>query len=221
MEEKITELKKQIKELEKQVEETKKGTTKSKKKTKNEKTLSSEGKSKFTPLKEYFKWQAPSRTFVKRDKPWFLKVAILALLLILFFAFLQDFIVILVVCVIVLITFLLASIPPDTVTHHITNKGIKSIGTKYKWKELKEFWVAEKQNTKIVYISTKLKYPPRLIMLISKKDEEQVVRYIGQYLEYKEYDEKQGWISRKSDGIMVNPRKYEHLFTIKPKTKKS
>ena len=199
MDPKIAELKKKIDKLEKEIKGARKN-TKAVKKT------------KFIPLKILYKWQAPTRVFIQRDKPWFLKIAIVALLLILFFAFLQDFVVILVICVVVLISFLLGSIPPRPVEHQILNKGVKSIDTMYKWKELKNFWVAEKSGYKILYITTKFNFPPRIIMLIGRKSELPVVKLLGKHLDYKEYEEKQGFISKLSDGEMINPQNYAHLF---------
>lgn len=219
MDEKIDELKKKITELEKQVEQESKKKKEKKKKKNPKKEIKKKGHNKYQPLEIYYSWESPSRTYEKKDKPWFLKVAIAALLLILFFAFLQDFIVILVICVIVLILFLLSSIPPNTVKHVISNKWIKTIETKYKWKELKDFWVAVKNNQTIVYIGTKLKFPPRLLLIINKENEEKVIQLLGKYLEYKEFDKKQGWVSRTTDGIMINPKKYDHLFDNKSSNK--
>jgi hypothetical protein len=199
---KIKELKSKIAQLEKEMAETK----------------SKDGKKKpaaskqFVPLKVYYKWTSPSRVFIQRDKAWFLKIAIVALLGILFFAFLQDFMVILVICIVVLIAFLLGSVPPRKATHKITNKGIDTINTEYKWDDMKEFWLAEKNGFLLLYINTKLRFPSRLMMIVDKKDEDKVVRLVGQKLEYAEYEKKQGWISKMSDGEMRDPAKYVHLF---------
>jgi len=204
MDRKIEELQKRIQELENKITQ--------KEPEKKEKLQD------FVKQETLHTWDSPSRVFVKRDKPWFLKVAVVALILILLAAFLQDFFVIIVISIIVLITYLLASIPPGNVHHEITNKGIISIGTLYEWDRLNEFWVSDKYGWKIVYIHTKRRIPARLVLLISRKEENTVVRLIGQYLPYKEFEEKQGWITRISDGIMVNPEHYTHLFKQKEET---
>jgi hypothetical protein len=210
MDPKVEELRKKIADLEKEIGQQNSG-DKKKKEIKEKKS--------FEPLKILYKWSAPSRVFIQRDKTWFLKIAAVALILILLFAFLQDFMIILVICVIVLISFLLGSIPPTDVEHKITNKGVDSIDRLYKWDELKDFWVAEKMGYKIIYISTKARFPSRLVMLTGSKDEEQIVRLLGEKLEYREYEPKQGWLSKMSDGETVDPAGYAHLFKGKARTK--
>ncbi|MFC1780482.1 hypothetical protein ACFLY9_02200 [Patescibacteria group bacterium] len=209
MDPKIDDLKKKIADLEKEIGNVKNG---------KEKEVRKEPE-KFIPLKILFKWSAAERVYVQRDKPWFLKIAVIALLLILFFAFLQDFMVILVICIIVLIAFLLGSIPPRKVEHKISNKGIESIDKLYKWDELKDFWIAEKGGSRILYVTSKLRFPSRLVMLIGIKDEETIVKLLGEKIDYREFEEKQGWITKATDGEMVNPVKYSHLFKGKMKKK--
>ena len=211
MDTKIRELKEKIAKLEREVES-------AKKRDRKEKDV--EKKEKFVPLKILLRWTAPSRVFVPRDKAWFLKVATVALLFILFFAFLQDFIVILVICIVVLIAFLLASIPPDKVEHQITSRGIRSMDKLYKWKDLTEFWIAERLGHKILYIETKLGFPTRLMMIFKSKDEMKVVSLLLEKIDLKESDRKQSWLSRLSDGEMVNPDKYLKSFKRQRKSKR-
>lgn len=206
MDPKIKELQKRIKELEKEMKQTKQT-----KAGKGKKTLKKVRK-RLVPQKVLHSWKAPAIVFIQRKKAWFLKVSIVALLLILFFAFLQDFIVILVICVIVLIAFLLASIPPQEVEHKVTSRGIKSIGDLYKWKDLSKFWVAERYNQKVIYVHTKLRYPSRIVMIVGKKDELKVVKLLLEQLDYKELDKKQGLLSRVSDGEILDQEHYISLL---------
>ncbi|MDD3648417.1 MAG: DUF5673 domain-containing protein [Candidatus Dojkabacteria bacterium] len=212
MERKIEELKRKISELENKLEETQKSTKSDIK-----------PKESFAPNKVLLKWESPARVFVKRNKVWYLKVAVIALLLILFFAFLQDFVVILVICVIVLIAFLLASIPPESVKHSVTNKGIYSIDQLYKWSDLKHFRVNKKNDFLILNIRTTLRFPPRLELLIDPSDEEKIIKLVGNRIEYEEIPEKQGWISKMTDGEIIRPERYYKLFSkdgFKAKSKK-
>jgi hypothetical protein len=210
MDKKINELQKKIAKLEKELERGKKEEKGDGKEKKEKKT--------FIPMKILYSWEAPSRIFVPRDKAWFLKVAAVALLFVLFFAFLQDFIVILVICVMVLVTFLLASIPPDKVEHQITSKGIISIDVLYRWKDLKDFWVAEKFGYKVVYIKTKIEFPSRLMLVIKAKEEMKIVGLLLDKLEFAEYSKKQDWLSKVADGTMINPERY--LKSLKRKRNK-
>jgi len=200
MDPKIKELRDKINELENEIKMTRKDKPKSEK------------MEAYVPEQIFISWQSPARVFIQRDKAWFLKVAIVALLFILFFAFLQDFIVILVVCVTVLISFLLGTIPPHTVTHKITNKGIFSIDQLYKWKELKTFQIAEKSGYKILYVFTNIPLSTRLVILIHRKDEKQIVKLLATYLKYHDTDEKQGWISKMTYGEFIQPDQYHDLL---------
>ena len=212
MDPKIKELREKIAKLEREIKKSTK-----RKDTKKRKSARGEDVSvgKYVPLRIHYTWKSPARIFVPRDRVWFLKIATLALLFILIFAFLQDFLVILVICIFALITFLLASVPPNRVEHQITTKGIKSIGTLYRWKDLRDFWVAEKFGQRIVYVTTKLGFPTRLVMLIKKRDEMTIVKLLLRYLDFKDYEEKQGWISKLSDGETIDPDKYLKAFRRK------
>jgi hypothetical protein len=205
MDPKIQELKIKISELEKEIKQSQKGSERLKQ------------IDTYEPEKTIFEWQSLSRVFKQRDKVWFLKVSIIALLFILFFAFLQDFIVIIVICVIVLISFLLGSIPPTTVKHKITNKGIFSINDLYKWKDLKKFYLAEKIGQKILYIETKIPFVSRLVILINNNEEFRIVKLLSEKLDYKEIEGKQGWISKISDGDFVEPKRYLHIVKVNTK----
>jgi len=206
--EKIDDLKKRIAELEKEIQKSE--TTKKKdKKTKA-----------FIPERTLISWNSPSRVFIQRDKVWFLKIAIISLLFILFFAFLQDIIVILVICVVVLISFLLGSIPPNTVTHKITNKGIFSIDQLYKWKDLKSFQIANKSGNRLLYVNTKVPFAKKIMIIIHRKDEKQIVKALAKHINYFELDEKQGKLSKIIYGEFIDPKKYHRIiFPDKPKKK--
>ena len=203
MNKKVDELKKKIEELEQEIKSVK-DEGKSKKKR---------NKKKIVPLETLYSWESMARPYVKRGRAWFLSIATVALILILFFAFLQDIMVILVICVAVFIVYLLGSVPPGKVKHSITNKGIKTVGRLFKWEELQNFWLAEKFGSQIVYAETASRFPSRVVMLVDKEQELKVVSLIADHLEYKEYEEKQGWISKKSDGIMQKPSKYVDLLS--------
>lgn len=210
MDKKIEELKKKIEQLENEIQRSKQGEVKEKK---------IEKKEKFVPMKILYAWKAPSRVFIPRDRVWFLTVGAIALVFILFFAFLLDYVVILVICVIVLIAFLLASVPPEKVEHQITTRGVKSFDTMYKWKDLKSFWIAQKHGLKLLYIDTKLRFPGRLLMLMKSRDEIKIIKHLRKFIDFKEFEEKQGWLSRVSDGEIIDPEKY--LKSFKRQRKKS
>ena len=203
MDKKVAELQKKIAELENEIKQVK-GVV--------EKPVPLKEK-QIIPSKTLYSWIAPSRVFIQRNRAWFLTVSFFALIFILLFAFLQDMMMIVVVCMMVLILFLLASVKPGEVEHKITNKGIKSIEQMFKWSELKEFWVTEKSGHKLLFVTTNLRFPAKLVMLLAEHEEQKVVSLIGDYLPYKDYPEKEGWLTKLSDGKMIKPEKYVSKFT--------
>jgi len=196
---KIDDLKKKIADLEKEIDKVK---------GKEKKPIPLK-KKKIVPTKNFYTWKSPARVFSKKNKVWFLKIALISLLMILFFAILQDFMMILVICVGVLLVFLLASVPPKEAKHIITNKGIKSLGQSFLWEDMKEFWISIKEKRIVLYIQMKEKFPSRLVLILNnEREEKKVADIIGNYLEYKEYEKKQGWLTKRADGVMQDPRKY-------------
>lgn len=207
MDKKEVDLKNKIADLEREIEKVKSG--EGKKKAKKIENLA--------PQEVLYSWTALSRVFVERDKKWFLVISFFALLLILFFAFLQDIMIILVICTSVLILFLLASIKPGEVNHLISNKGLDSIEEHYKWENLKEFWVSEKFNQKVMHVSTNIHFPSELVLLLGRNDELKVVDLMANFLPYKEYNPKEGWLTKITDGLMVNPEHYYNILVTKHK----
>ncbi len=167
-----------------------------------------------TPVEIYTTWSSPSRIFVARDRKWFLKNAAVALVAILVLAFLGDIVIIVVLIALLTLVYVLSTVPPELAKHEISNKGIKSFDKIYYWKNLKEFWITNKQGFSVLNVNTSLKFPGKLIMLISPSDEKNITEILLKKIPYMELPEnkEQDWLSKRSDGIYKH--KEEILFGV-------
>ncbi len=171
-------------------------------------------------LKVLYTWTSPERIFVARDKPWFLKISIVFLIIILILAFMGQLVLIILCIALMMLIFALASFPPMEVTHEITNKGIRTIGKLYTWSELSSFWFSRKYDFAILNVDTKLNFPARLLLLLPYKrmkmageveaiyssEIEDIKTVLGNYLEMKiseDDNKKQGRISKLTEGEII------------------
>lgn len=164
------------------------------------------------PYKKLLIWSAPSRVFIRRERAWFVKIAAIAILAIIIAALFKDILVIILICVLVLITYLLAIIPPEKVKHEITTRGIKTVGTLYKWSDLKDFWISIKYNKKVLYVTTKMNFPHRLTLLLDQITDKEIIQLLSKYIDYKDFEGKQGWLSTLNDGVNIPIERYRSTF---------
>jgi hypothetical protein len=164
------------------------------------------------PTEIYASWSAPSRVFVARDRAWFLKNAAVFLVIILLLAFLQEIVLIVVLVALLALIYVLSTVPPELATHEISNKGIKSFDKTYYWKNLKEFWLTNKQGFSVLNVTTDLRFPGRLVMIVDPSDEKNITEILLKRIPYMELPENKGqdWLSKRSDGIYKH--KEEILF---------
>jgi len=136
------------------------------------------------PSKVLIEWEAPERLFVKRPREFYRKIAII----ILFFAFLlliiKEFLLIGVLGVVFFVVYVFHTVPPRTIKHQITTNGINYASEHlYRWDVLRDFFIDEKDNVKILNVNTKDPLPGRIFMLLSKDlDYKKVSTAINEYL---------------------------------------
>lgn len=100
--------------------------------------------------------------------------------LILFFA--KEFLLIGVIMAIGFVSYVLASVPPDEVTHLITNKGIRTFDKLFEWPILGRYWWHERWHQKYVNIETPGRIPSILILLADSKEKEEIDEILKKYL---------------------------------------
>ena len=150
--------------------------------------------------KDLLSWVSPGRVFRKRDKKWFTNIAILALCLIVILLFIKEFIVIGVVLALLFVYYVLATVPPEQVTHKITTQGVTSAGHAYLWRELTDFWFTKKQEQIVLNIGTKLRFPGRLIILLGEQSAEKIKEVLSPFTPYREIP-KISWLDKMADSL--------------------
>lgn len=133
-------------------------------------------------------WSSPSRLFKRRDKEYFTNIGAIVFLLIVILVFAREFLLIAAVVSIVFLVYVLSTVPPEEVSHRITNLGLESAGHFYRWEELVDFWFEEQWGSTMLVLRPII--GTRIIVLLGSVDKEQVHKLIAQYIPFREQPEK-------------------------------
>lgn len=128
-----------------------------------------------------FEWQAPSRTFKKHKRQYFTTVATIVLLLCLILFFAGQILPIAVVIAVAFLTYIMATIPPHTITNAITTFGIHNEKDVYFWDELGSFWFEKKNDDEILFIEV-ARFPYRLSLLLGNESREKLTEILSEVL---------------------------------------
>lgn len=133
-------------------------------------------------------WNSPSRLFKKRDKEYFTNIGAIVFLLIIILVFAREYLLIAAVVSIVFLVYVLSTVPPEDVSHRITNLGLESAGHFYRWEELADFWFEEQWGQMMAVFRPVV--GTRIIVLLGSEDKEQVHKLIAKYIPFREQPEK-------------------------------
>ncbi len=128
-----------------------------------------------------FNWQAPSRPFKKHNRQYFTTIATIVLLLSLILFFAGQFLPIAVVIAVAFLSYIMATIPPQTITNSITTFGVRNEEELYFWDELGRFWFDTKHGQEILYIEVD-RFPFRLALLLGNESKEQLTEILSEIL---------------------------------------
>lgn len=150
-----------------------------------------------------YKWEAPMRTYKTLDKKrfWTIAAAVLALFVVL--AILGQFGLMAAIAAVMFLVYVLGTVPPEKVGHVITTLGVETMDKTYEWKDLKDYWFSEKDETKILNIDANLAFPSRLIMLVGDTDLEKINSILKEKLPYQDKRD-QSSLSKVSEGEWIN-----------------
>lgn len=143
-------------------------------------------------------WSSPSRLFKRRDKEYFTNVGAIVFLLVIILVFAREFLLIAAVVSIVFLIYVLSTVPPEEVSHRITNLGIESAGHYYRWEELSEFWFEEQWGQMLLVLRPI--FGTRIIILLGVQDKDLVRKLIAQYIPFREKPEK-SWVDNASSWL--------------------
>lgn len=143
-------------------------------------------------------WNSPSRLFKKRTKEFFVNVGVIVFLLLIILVFAKEFVLVLAVVSIVFLIYVLSTVPPEDVTHRITNLGIESAGHYYRWEQLAEFWFEEKWGQELLMIRPL--FGPLIIILLGQKTEEEIRQALASHIVFRENPQK-SWVDNASSWL--------------------
>ncbi len=166
---------------------------------KQARTLKTERPVQREPLKTLLTWRAPIRPFKRRGREFFTTIGAIVFLLVLILLFLKEWLLIAVIIALMFVSYVMATVEPETVEHQITNRGIVTGGRSYHWEEMDRFWISEKLNQKILNVTNLVRLPRILQLLLSEVDETQVKKILSQYLPAEELEK--NWVDKASDWL--------------------
>jgi hypothetical protein len=134
------------------------------------------------PEKVLYTWTAPSRIFKRRSREFYTTVGALVLLLSIILFFAKEFLLIGVILAVGFVSYVLASVPPESIEHILTNKGIRTGGKLHLWVTLGRFWWTEKWGQTFATVEYPGNIPSVLILLVGKGDKEEINSIIRTYL---------------------------------------
>ena len=133
-------------------------------------------------VKELLVWKAPTRPFKKRNKEYFSTISAIVFLLAVILLFIKEWLLIAVIIALMFLVYVLATVPPEQVTHKITNRGVVITEKTYKWEMLERFWFTKKWDYEILHFETKLVFPRQFQLVLKEKNREDVKRIIEKYI---------------------------------------
>lgn len=128
-----------------------------------------------------FQWQAPSRPFKKRKRQYFTTITTIVLLLCLILFFAGQILPVAVVVAVAFMNYIMATIPPHTITNSITTFGVHNENDFYYWEELGRFWFDKKFDDDVLFIEVD-RFPFRLSLLLGNESKEELDEILSEVL---------------------------------------
>lgn len=137
--------------------------------------------------KTLFEWEAPARSFQKRNKDfWITAIAILILFSVVLY-FIQEFFLIVALISVLFLYYALSTVPPENIKNKITNRYIYFGKNKYIWEDLESFYFKKVMSSDLIAIRTKLRIPQEIPMVINVEDKEKIKKIILKKIPLIEY----------------------------------
>lgn len=140
------------------------------------------------PIRSIYKWQAPERIYEPKNREWYVGVAAIAMIVIVYAALTNNFGLIFAIIALMLFIYAVNTIPPKQVMHEITNKGIKTHGSLYTWKNIDVFWVSHRGNHVVINFEVRVSrndlYTQRLIALKGSGNTKTIVQELVKHVDY-------------------------------------
>lgn len=161
--------------------------------------------------RKLYSWIAPVRIHVIREKEWYTGVALWILLFCIIVLFFKQYTLIFLILAISALSYILSKRPPAKAEHTIYSTGIEYFDKVYVWEDLDIFWISMRNDQYMMTITTKVRFPTALTMVVPKENIPDIVKILNKYIRYKESKKEQNWFSKIFDGVSV---KYEDINSI-------
>lgn len=137
--------------------------------------------------KELISWQAPERSFTRRNKDfWITAIAILVLMSVILI-FVKEFFLIISLVSVLFLYYVLSTVSPNIITIKITNKAIYFGELRYPWQYFVRFWFQKSLNDQTLKIETALKFPRQISLVIDPNDQEKLREIVEKRIPFLNY----------------------------------
>ncbi len=137
------------------------------------------------PMETIFTWEAPERVVTQHSRPWYLVVAIVFLVAILFATLIKEPLLIAALIALMILIFISTTIKPKIVKNEITNKGIRSGNKIWNWGITEGFWLSTRgKHTLLIMNLEEKQVPNRVILLLGAENPKKLVSILVNYLNY-------------------------------------
>lgn len=137
-------------------------------------------------VRTLLEWRAPSRAYRKKDRSYYLTVAILVVLTSAIAFVFGEKLLIGVFLATAFLMYVLNFVPPEEVENKLSTQGVTIGDHFYHWQELDSFWFSQKEGHQILNILTNIRFPGVLMLLLDGVEEEEVKRICAKYLPFHE-----------------------------------
>lgn len=124
-------------------------------------------------------WSAPARPYKSRSREFYTTIGSIAFLLGIILLLLKEFLLIGVIIAFAFLSYVLSSVKPDSTTHQITTKGIRTDNKLFTWEELTNFWLKKEWDTEVVICKTVKQLPGVILMVLDPKKREEIIKTLG------------------------------------------
>lgn len=154
-----------------------------------------------------YQWVAPAKITIKRDKQWYVNVALMTAFIIFFGILVKNMMIVAVILALMFALYVNASVQSPLVVYKLTKQGIEIGDGKnteiFPWEFLLEYAYYYKENQEFMYVYTFIGSPERIQILYSEEDRKYVNMIMQSFLPYKLPPKKQSWFSKLVDGIYI------------------
>lgn len=137
-------------------------------------------------VKTLLEWTAVSRPYRKKDRSYYMTIAVLVVLLALIAILIQEFLLIGVLFSLAFVAYVLAYIPPSDIGYKISTQGVTIGENFYFWHELEAFWFKEKEGHQVLFIQTRIRFPGQLMLVLKDANLEEIKKEVAKFLPFHE-----------------------------------